>query len=86
MPEWLTEVSDFESREVDLPPLESGQVLVESHFVGIDAALRLIVRDSDEFLFRVKPGDIVHGTVAGQVVDSMDENVKVLRSMQHQPH
>ena len=77
VPQGLTDVNDFETREVEVLPLQSGQVLVESHFVGVDAALRLIVRDSDEFLFRVKPGDIVRGTVAGQVVDSMDENVKV---------
>ena len=77
VPEGLTEITDFETREVEIPSLENGQVLVESHFVGVDAALRLIVRDSDEFLFRVKPGDIVHGTVAGKVIDSKDENVKV---------
>ena len=77
VPEGLTEITDFETQEVEIPSLENGQVLVESHFVGVDAALRLIVRDSDEFLFRVKPGDIVHGTVAGKVIDSKDENVKV---------
>ena len=77
VPDGLTEITDFETREVEIPSLENGQVLVESHFVGVDAALRLIVRDSDEFLFRVKPGDIVHGTVAGKVIDSKDENVKV---------
>ena len=46
------------------------RVLVESHYFGVDAALRLIVRDSDEFLFRVKPGDIVRGSAAGRVIES----------------
>ena len=32
--------------------------------------LRLIVRDSEEFLFRVRPGDLVRGSVAGKVIES----------------
>ena len=35
----LTDVNDFETREVEVLPLQSGQVLVESA-PGIDAALR----------------------------------------------
>ncbi len=77
VPQGLTEIDDFETREVALTDLEPGQVMVEAQFVGVEAALRLIVRDSDEFLFRVKPGDIVRGTVAGKVVESRDASVKV---------
>lgn len=61
---------DFEIRESPAPECRDGQVLVESHYFGLDAALRLIVRDSDEFLFRVKPGDLVRGTAAGRVIES----------------
>ena len=60
----------FETKESPAPECGNGQVLVESHYFGLDAALRLIVRDSDEFLFRVRPGDLVRGTAAGRVIES----------------
>ena len=61
---------DFETKESTVQECAEGQVLVESHYFGLDAALRLIVRDSDEFLFRVRPGDLVRGTAAGRVIES----------------
>ncbi len=70
VPEGIAGPEDFEVREAAVPALAEGQVLVESHYFGLDAALRLIVRDSDEFLFRVKPGDLVRGTAAGRVIES----------------
>ena len=61
---------DFELREAPLPEPGEGEVLVESHYLGVDAALRLIMRDSKDFLFRVAPGDLVRGGIAGKVVES----------------
>ena len=61
---------DFEVREAPIPEIRDGELLVQAHYLGVDAALRLIVRDSDEFLFRVRPGDLVHGSSAGQVIES----------------
>ena len=43
----------------------------------LDAALRLIVRDSDEFLFRVQPGDLIHANMAGKVIASNNPEYKV---------
>ncbi len=70
VPQGIAGPDDFEVRESEVPEVGPGEVLVESHYFGLDAALRLIVRDSDEFLFRVKPGDLVRGSAAGQVVVS----------------
>jgi hypothetical protein len=64
------DVADFETKQSPVPECGEGEVLVEAHYFGVDAALRLIVRDSDEFLFRVKPGDIVRGSAAGRVIES----------------
>ncbi len=68
---------DFETRTAPIPTPGEGEVLVQAHYLGVDAALRLIVRDSDEFLFRVKPGDLIHGSAAGQVIESNDPNHQV---------
>ncbi|MEQ9005371.1 MAG: NADP-dependent oxidoreductase, partial [Pseudomonadales bacterium] len=64
-PDGLAGPEDFRVEEVPIPTPAAGELLVQTHYVSVDAALRLIVRDSDEFLFRVRPGDLVHGSVAG---------------------
>ncbi len=69
-PEGLAGPDDFDVRESPIQDPDEGELLIESHYLSVDAALRLIVRDSDEFLFRVRPGDLVHGTVAGRVLAS----------------
>jgi NADPH-dependent curcumin reductase CurA len=61
---------DFEVREAPVPEPGDGQVLIEVHYLSVDAALRLIMRDSKDFLFRVQPGDLVRGGVAGKVIQS----------------
>lgn len=61
---------DFEVRTAPMPQIGDGQVLVQARYLSLDAALRLIMRDSDEFLFRVQPGDLVHGSSAGQIIES----------------
>lgn len=70
VPAGIAGPEDFETKESLAPACGDGQVLVESHYFGLDAALRLIVRDSDQFLFRVRPGDLVRGTAAGRVIES----------------
>ena len=70
IPQGNATVDDFEVVASEMPQIDANQILVQSHYLGVDAALRLIVRDSDEFLFRVRPGDLIHGSVAGQVIES----------------
>jgi len=70
VPEGIAGPDDFEVRSAPMPEIGPGEVLVAAHYLGVDAALRLIVRDNDEFLFRVRPGDLVRGSMAGQVIES----------------
>jgi NADPH-dependent curcumin reductase CurA len=77
VPTGISGPDDFEVKESVVAPIRDGEVLVESHYFGVDAALRLIVRDSDEFLFRVKPGDIVRGSAAGRVIESKNPEFTV---------
>lgn len=62
--------NDFECIAAPMPNITDGEVLVEAHYIGLDAALRLIMRDSDDFLFSVKPGDLVFGTMVGEIIES----------------
>ncbi len=77
IPAGIAVPEDFAIQESAIPALKDGQLLIETHYVGVDAALRLIVRDSDEFLFRVRPGDVVHGSIAGQVIESSHPGFRV---------
>ncbi len=77
VPEGISGPQDFAVREAPIPTLKEGQLLIESHYVGVDAALRLITRDSDEFLFRVRPGDMVRGSIAGRVIESNNPSFRV---------
>ncbi|MBI1181224.1 MAG: zinc-binding dehydrogenase [Alphaproteobacteria bacterium] len=67
---------DFEVREAPVPEPKDGEVLVETHYLSVDAALRLIMRDSKDFLFRVQPGDLVRGSVAGRIVESRNPDFR----------
>ena len=77
-PDGLAELDDFIAEEVDVPDIGDNELLIQSHYVGVDAALRLIVRDSDEFLFRVQPGDIIHANIAGEVIASNNIDFEVI--------
>ena len=77
VPEGIAGPGDFEVREAPIPATGPGEVLVEAHYLSVDAALRLIVRDSDEFLFRVRPGDMVRGSMAGCVIESNHPEYRV---------
>ena len=46
-PDGLAELDDFVTEEVDVPDIGDNELLIQSHYIGVDAALRLIVRDSD---------------------------------------
>ncbi len=75
-PEGEAGPQDFEVREAAVPEPKDGEVLVEAQYLSVDAALRLIMRDSKDFLFRVQPGDLVRGTVAGRIVESRNPAFK----------
>ena len=77
VPDGIAGPDDFEVKSVPMREIDDGEVLIEAQYVGLDAALRLIVRDSDEFLFRVRPGDIVRGSIAGQIIESKHPDLSV---------
>ena len=77
VPEGLLGPDDFEVREADMPEPDDGEILIEAHYLAQDAALRLIVRDSDDFLFRVHPGDLVRSSMVGEVIASRNPDFAV---------
>src|SRR5438067_12027485 len=76
-PEGLPRAEDFEVRETPAPEPAEGQILVRPRYVSVDAALRLIMRDSEEFLFRVQPGDLIHATAVGEILETRHPSFSV---------
>lgn len=76
VPDGIAGPDDFEVRPAPTPEPGPGQLLVETHYLQVEAALRLIVRDSKDFLFRVKPGDLIRNNVAGVVLRSEHPDFK----------
>ncbi len=69
-PVGLSKKDDFSVVTEEIDPLNDNDILIKTKYVGIDAALRLLLRDSDDFLFRVKKDDLIRGSIVGEVIES----------------
>ncbi|MGH8928965.1 MAG: zinc-binding dehydrogenase, partial [Acidimicrobiia bacterium] len=68
-PRGLPAATDFRLEEVDLPDLESDQVLVANRFISVDAGVRdRLSRDS--YGRQTQAGEIIDGFSVGEVVES----------------
>lgn len=68
--------SDFEVVEAPVDQPKAGEVLVRVLYSSVDAALRLIMHDSPDFLFRVAPGDLIRSQGIGEVIESQAAGFK----------
>ena len=64
-PSGIAKKENFSVIKEDINNISKNDLLIKTKFIGLDAALRLLIRDSDEFLFRVKENDILHGNIVG---------------------
>ena len=76
-PSGIARKENFSVITEEIDNIGKNELLIKSKFVGLDAALRLLIRDSDEFLFRVRENDILHGNIVGEVVESNHPEFKV---------
>ena len=76
-PSGIARKENFAVITEEIDNIGKNELLIKSKFVGLDAALRLLIRDSDEFLFRVRENDILHGNIVGEVVESNHPEFKV---------
>jgi NADPH-dependent curcumin reductase CurA len=69
-PEGAPKQSDFETRTVDLPELEDGQILVRSEFVSVDPYMRGRMTGRKTYIDPIAVGAVVEGGAVGHVVAS----------------
>ncbi|KAM6473153.1 prostaglandin reductase 1 isoform 1-T3 [Liasis olivaceus] len=63
--------SDFELKEVDLPDLKDGEVLLESVFLSVDPYMRLYSKT------KLKEGDVMLGSQVAKVLESRNPSYPV---------
>lgn len=76
-PEGAPDESIFELKESAVPALKPGEFLVKNTYLSMDPALVGRMRDEDNYIESVTPGDVMHCYAIGQVIKSEHRSVKV---------
>ncbi|MGH6711221.1 MAG: NADP-dependent oxidoreductase [Bradyrhizobium sp.] len=72
----IPQAGDFEIIESDLPDLRDGQILVQSHFLSVEPAMRGWVSNVANYSEPVRIGDVMRSFAAGEVLQSMHADFK----------
>ncbi|MBL0387577.1 NADP-dependent oxidoreductase [Tumebacillus sp. ITR2] len=64
---------NFELREVTLPDLEDGQVLVRTLYLSVDPYMRGRMSDAKSYVEPYPLGEVLQGGVVGEIVESKNE-------------
>ena len=75
-PEAEARLAHFRLEEVDLPPLEGGQVLVRHHWLSLDPYMRMRMNDAKSYAAPQAVGATMVGGTAGEVVESRHERFR----------
>ncbi|MEC9454040.1 MAG: NADP-dependent oxidoreductase [Pseudomonadota bacterium] len=69
-PSGLPKPSDWEFSEAPLPPLEDGELLVKTHYISVDPAMRGWMNGRDTYVAALKIGEVMRALSVGEVTDS----------------
>jgi NADPH-dependent curcumin reductase CurA len=72
-PTGIPQASDFGLREVALPTIEDGGILVQNRFLSADPAMRGWITDNNNYVSRIEIGDTMRAFAAGEVVESRND-------------
>ena len=75
-PEGLVTENDFGHDEVDVADLASGEVLVQTEYIGIDATVRTWLSKAEGYIPPVEIGEVVRSSGVGRVVASRSDRVR----------
>ena len=68
---------DFELREVELPELQDGQVLVKNLWLSLDPYMRFAMNDTESYMDPLKVGEVIVGGTVSVVMASRSERYQV---------
>lgn len=67
----------WQIEEAAIPEINEGEILVKTHYLSIDPAMRGWMNDARSYIKPVAIGDVMRALGAGEVVASKDSNFKV---------
>ena len=76
-PTGFPDMSNFELKEVDLPPLEEGGVRVENKWLSVDPYMRGRMNDVKSYVPPFEVGAPLQGGAVGKVVESRSPHLQV---------
>lgn len=76
-PNGLPKQTDWQHTKVQIPTLQSGELLVKVEYISLDPAMRGWMNDSQSYIPPVPIGDVMRALGAGVVIDSQNKNFSV---------
>ena len=69
-PGTVIKVTDFALREVEVPPLEPGQYLIQNQYLSMDAGFRKWMNEGadDNYLSTMELGHPLHSMILGHLI------------------
>ncbi|HEX8214621.1 MAG TPA: NADP-dependent oxidoreductase, partial [Allosphingosinicella sp.] len=74
-PSGMPDMSNFELKELDLPPLEEGMVRVENGWLSVDPYMRGRMNDVKSYVPPFEVGAPLQGGAVGKVVESRSDTL-----------
>jgi len=76
-PAGVAQASDFEILEVDLEPLQSGEVRLANRFLSVDPAMRGWIADKNNYSPPVAIGEVMRSLAVGDVIESKSDEWQI---------
>lgn len=68
---------DVGLREIELKPLEKGQLLIKNEYFSIDPAIRGWMKDEPSYMPPIELGEVIRSSTVGTVLDSQHDDYSV---------
>ncbi len=76
-PQGMVKTSDFEYRQIDIPEIGPGEVLIRTTRISLDPSMRGQMENRADYVAPLEIGDVMRAGGTGEVVASNNERYKV---------
>ncbi|MBP2000254.1 NADPH-dependent curcumin reductase CurA [Paenibacillus shirakamiensis] len=68
---------NFEFKDIPVEPVQSGQVVVRTHYLSVDPYMRGRMSDAKSYITPFALNEVIAGGIVGEVVESKDDSLSV---------
>ena len=76
-PESLPEEDTWKFHKGPMPEVGNGQILIKSHYISLDPAMRGWINDAKSYIPPVQVGEVMRAGSVGEVIQSSHDGFKV---------